>query len=534
MNRIEARINDCRACRMLVGVLIALISRGALAQCRPPDWLPGIGSSAYVGGFVHAATAWDPDGAGPRLPQVLIGGTFHTCGGAYCSSIAAWNPRTDEWSTFGLGLANGFVETIAAFPNGDFAIGGPFALHAAASNGIAIWNSRLGSWEPNLGIVLGAPPTTMAALPNGDLVVSRGYDDLAVWNRGTGDWYQLGSGIEGLVVALAVLPDGDLVAGGVLTSAGGVPTHNVARWDAATNSWSALGAGLADVVSLTVLANGDVLACSGRVFKWRQLSGAWSEVGPGQLAGNCTATAELPDGDLVVIGRLWGLSNPAIYDIARFSQSSGLWTSLQPNGQYHSPTSMVPIQNDVAFLGYAGPAGDGGMGVFGHPDSPRLAIQPASSMASAGETVNIFARIRGGYSGVVAHWHRDGLPIADGTGGASSGGGLVSGATLVLANPTNAAPIVLTISGVQLTDAGSYALHLSNACGSVISEPASLTVTSVCPADFNAVGGLTVQDVFDFLTAWFSNDPRADFNGVGGLTVQDVFDFLGAWFQGCP
>ena len=55
-----------------------------------------------------------------------------------------------------------------------------------------------------------------------------------------------------------------------------------------------------------------------------------------------------------------------------------------------------------------------------------------------------------------------------------------------------------------------------------------------CPADFNGVGGVTVQDIFDFLGAWFQNDARADFNGAGGITVQDVFDYLSAWFTGCP
>lgn len=55
-----------------------------------------------------------------------------------------------------------------------------------------------------------------------------------------------------------------------------------------------------------------------------------------------------------------------------------------------------------------------------------------------------------------------------------------------------------------------------------------------CPADFNASGTVTVQDVFDFLTAWFNSAPNADVNGVGGITVQDVFDFLTAWFNGCP
>ena len=54
-----------------------------------------------------------------------------------------------------------------------------------------------------------------------------------------------------------------------------------------------------------------------------------------------------------------------------------------------------------------------------------------------------------------------------------------------------------------------------------------------CPADFNGVNALEVQDIFDFLSAWFALDPRADFNGLGGISVQDIFDFLGAWFAGC-
>ena len=55
-----------------------------------------------------------------------------------------------------------------------------------------------------------------------------------------------------------------------------------------------------------------------------------------------------------------------------------------------------------------------------------------------------------------------------------------------------------------------------------------------CRADFNQMGGLSVQDIFDFLGAYFSGDLAADFNGVGGLSVQDIFDFLEAYFTGCP
>lgn len=57
---------------------------------------------------------------------------------------------------------------------------------------------------------------------------------------------------------------------------------------------------------------------------------------------------------------------------------------------------------------------------------------------------------------------------------------------------------------------------------------------SRCPADFNNSGGApTVQDLFDFVAAFFAVDPSADFNRDGGVTVQDVFDFLGAYFTPC-
>jgi hypothetical protein len=54
-----------------------------------------------------------------------------------------------------------------------------------------------------------------------------------------------------------------------------------------------------------------------------------------------------------------------------------------------------------------------------------------------------------------------------------------------------------------------------------------------CVADFNDDGTATVQDIFDFLNAWFIGHPGADVNGTCGVTVQDIFDFLAAWFAAC-
>lgn len=55
-----------------------------------------------------------------------------------------------------------------------------------------------------------------------------------------------------------------------------------------------------------------------------------------------------------------------------------------------------------------------------------------------------------------------------------------------------------------------------------------------CRGDFNGDGMTSPDDIFGFLNAWFSRDPRADFNAVNGISVQDLYDFLDAWFQGCP
>lgn len=54
-----------------------------------------------------------------------------------------------------------------------------------------------------------------------------------------------------------------------------------------------------------------------------------------------------------------------------------------------------------------------------------------------------------------------------------------------------------------------------------------------CAGDFNGDGAATVQDIFDFLVAWFQGAPLADVNASGDVGVQDIFTFLAAWFVGC-
>jgi hypothetical protein len=67
------------------------------------------------------------------------------------------------------------------------------------------------------------------------------------------------------VSALAVLPNGDLLAGGFFSTAGGVSANRIARWNG--TEWSPLGAGVSTTASvspavdeLAALPNGDIVA----------------------------------------------------------------------------------------------------------------------------------------------------------------------------------------------------------------------------------------------------------------------------------
>lgn len=59
--------------------------------------------------------------------------------------------------------------------------------------------------------------------------------------------------------------------------------------------------------------------------------------------------------------------------------------------------------------------------------------------------------------------------------------------------------------------------------------------TPCCYADYNKAAGVSVQDIFDFLTDWFAGRSFARIGGDGSggqLSVQNIFDFLAAWFAG--
>ncbi len=158
-----------------------------------------------------------------------------------------------------------------------------------------------------------------------------------------------------------------------------------------------------------------------------------------------------------------------------------------------------------------------------HPAS--ITEQPPSVTQDAGTRVDLRVRAQGDdTSPLVYQWLKEGVAISNGNG--------FSG--------TDSAHLRID----ELTPAfeGFYAVRVTNDCISATSDSALVFITghnlpparvTLCPGDFNSLGGTNVQDIFDFLSAWFVGSPSANFNQLGGTDVQDIFDFLSAWFSGC-
>jgi hypothetical protein len=155
--------------------------------------------------------------------------------------------------------------------------------------------------------------------------------------------------------------------------------------------------------------------------------------------------------------------------------------------------------------------------------------QPASGSAVAPPSNGtvIPAATWNGWGQFPSPWAYSGSP-----GGSGTASGAPTASTIGLFCDINGWGESVYIANMMFTDQAMSqsqitVLGIPSARGIVYMRPAP------CGPDFNGMDGVTVQDIFDFLNAWFAGNPRADYNGVDGITVQDIFDFLNAWFVGC-
>jgi hypothetical protein len=109
----------------------------------------------------------------------------------------------------------------------------------------------------------------------------------------------------------------------------------------------------------------------------------------------------------------------------------------------------------------------------------------------------------------------------------------------VACGPANPCPIGVCCRGATCaTGVGQFFCQGANAVfltSTAVCHSSGVATAPCCHADYNKLGGITVQDIFDFLTDWFNSSPYANTGGDGNpatLNVQNIFDFLGDWFAG--
>jgi len=292
-----------------------VLSTFALGQCElaaapMPTGFDGIvrtlaraDEDVYVGGeFTNA----------PGIPAARIarfdGTSFHAMG-AGITGIPGWAQLVPGAP---------YVEAMLTLPNGDLIASGPFT-HAdgIAVNGMARWNGSSWSAMGDVDSFVHA----LARMPNGDLIAAGRFGSIdgvpasAIARFSNGQWSELGGGLSGglfgtAVFDLVVTGDGDLIAVGQFSNAGGTPVQGVARWDG--SSWSAFGSSLQGIFlgeghveateKDTVIVSG-LLQIQGTLHFVAEWDGAtWTPIDSnGTLWPR--AIHALPNGDLIAHGQ---------------------------------------------------------------------------------------------------------------------------------------------------------------------------------------------------------------------------------------
>jgi hypothetical protein len=454
-------------------MMLAALSPRAAAQCLA-GWIPSAGA-ASTDGYINAFVVL-PDG------EVIAGGSFTMAGGVSANRIARYNPVTGVWTPLGSGV-DGLVFAVATLAGGDVVAGGTITTAGGvAANHIARYNSGTGAWSALgaglLGTGLGNSVLALAVPSGGHLIAGGNFtmsggvsaNRIARYNPFNEAWSSLGGGLNGNVNAAASLPGGEVIVGGLFTAAGGRSANRIARCNPVTGTWFALGSGLdRPVLALAVLPGGDVIAggdfisaggiAASYIARCNPTTGAWSALGSG-VNGSVSALAVLPGGDVIAGGRFTVAGGVAANRIARYNPTTGVWSALGSGvNNLISALAVLPGGDVIAGGSFTMAGGVPStyfarysFGSFG----PRITDQPADR-SGCGVTGASFEVAAAGTGTLTYQWRKNGIAISP------------------VANPS-AATATLVINPVSAVDAGAYDVVVADACGSITSNAATLTV----------------------------------------------------------
>jgi len=244
-------------------------------------------------------------------------------------------------------------------------------------------------------------------------------------------------------------------------------------------------------------------------------------------------------GDLVIGGDFNSTFGVGANGIVRWN---GTTFSTMGQGFLPGTVATMEVFHDELFVGLGNTwAGADPHTIFARwSDAPTawVAQQPGSRPVNKGLTFTVAAAAASGYNNVSYQWKHEGVNVNNGPGGASPGGGTVSGASGTIAGTTNGSPVTLTITGAQVSDGGAYTIvYSTSTCGTSESAPGTITVNG-CPCDLN--GDLVVDDedftafgaAYNRLLCTASGMPPwcpSDFNGDNLVDDADFVAFAAAY-----
>jgi len=269
-------------------------------------------------------------------------------------------------------------------------------------------------------------------------------------------------------------------------------------------------------------------------------TGTWSAAGAPVVRRYRPEVVQLPDGKICVAA---GDTEPAasipnVRGVVRstdlFDPATETWrpaADMQQFREYHAVTLLIPdgrvITTGGTVIEFGNPPSSADVEAFSPPYifrgvRPQMTTLSATQLPRGGiVSMGVFPATQLTHivligTGATTHWVDAGvqrrlvLPVSQ------------AGSTATVALPLDR----------NILPAGHYILFAM--VDDIPSVGRIVRILPRCLADFNGFGGVTVQDIFDFLGAYFAASSTADVNTVGGVTVQDIFDFLSAYFTGCP
>jgi len=475
--------------------------------------------------------------------KLVVSGNFDQMPGIEVDAIAQWNGAA--WASLGSNPPLGSSNALRTFH------GLLYSTGLSSLNPLSTWNGEV--WATVPGLASSSRINSLSGYEGDLLAVGRialsggsGSGPVAAWDGN--QWRTFGTDLIGEAIS-AVEFEGDLVVSGspfTLRLTTDPSARGIFRYDG--NSWHAWPVSLSNSGVLAVY-QGKLMVGStdvrdtgavsyGSLAQWE--GDRWASVGGGisSASGGGVVVLKEFNNSLIVGGNFNLAGGNPVSNIVRWDGSA--WHSMGGGVSGGRVVDVQQFHDELVAIGEFTKAGGQISAYFARwtdNPTPWVAVSPESKPVNEGLTLTLSAASASGYTNVSFQWKRNGVDVNDGPGGASAGGGTVSGASGTLASPSDGASVSLIIAGVQASDAGDYTIEFDNTCNTATSSIATVSVNT-CPGDLNADGFVNDTDFGIFATAYdtlmcdAASMPigcLSDWNGDGVVDDADFQVFVVAY-----